>query len=141
MKKIFFLLLIALAAATGTKAQEIKTPDPNAPEITFEKEVIDYGTIEYNANGVREFKFKNTGKSALILQDVHSSCGCLVPTWPREPIKPGESDIIKVQYDTHRVGSFEKTITVISNANTQTKVLRVKGVVKPNANPTPPSDK
>lgn len=122
-----------ICATFVSNAQESATanPNPNAPEITFETEVIDYGTIEHNADGNREFKFKNTGKEPLIISGAQGSCGCTVPTFPKEPIKPGESNVIKVKYATDRVGAFEKTVTITSNAKTQSKMIRIKGVVKP----------
>jgi hypothetical protein len=101
--------------------------------MMFESEVIDYGTIEYNSNGDREFKFKNTGKEPLIIQSATGSCGCTVPTPPKDPVKPGETAVIKVHYDTKRVGNFEKTVTVVSNGKTPSKTLKIKGVVKPDA--------
>lgn len=133
MKKAILSIGMMFCAAFIGRAQESTTvnPNPNAPEITFEAELIDYGTIEHNADGNREFKFKNTGKEPLIISEAHGSCGCTVPTWPKEPIKPGESSVIKVHYATDRVGAFEKTITITSNAKTQSKVIRIKGVVKP----------
>lgn len=105
--------------------------NPNAPEIIFEKEVLDYGTIKFDSEGTREFKFTNTGKEPLIIYSATGSCGCTVPTAPKEPIKPGESAVIKVRYDTKRGGSFEKTVTVSSNAKTPSKTLKIKGVVEP----------
>lgn len=111
--------------------------NPNAPELKFDSEVIDYGTIEHNADGNREFKFKNTGKEPLIISNAQGSCGCTVPTWPKEPIMPGQAASIKVKYATDRVGAFEKTITVTSNAKDPSKVIRIKGVVKPDATPAP----
>lgn len=120
--------------ALTAKAQEsvIEDLNPNAPELTFETEVIDYGTIEYGSNGVKEFKFKNTGKSPLIISNATAGCHCTVPEWPKEPIAPGKTGVIKVKYDTTRVGSFEKAITITSNAKIPNKVIRIKGVVKPN---------
>ena len=109
--------------------------NPNAPEAVYEKEVLDYGTIEYDADGTREFKFKNTGKEPLIIYSATGSCGCTVPTAPKDPIKPGETGIIKVHYDTKRVGSFEKTVTVSSNGKTASKTLKIKGTVKPAVTP------
>ena len=135
--------------ALGAKAQETTTPnpiDPNAPKFKFEQETIDYGTIEHNADGNREFKFTNVGKSPLIITNAVGSCGCTVPTAPKDPIKPGESAVIKVHYATDRVGQFEKTVTITSNADTPSKVIKIKGVVKPDptpdngtANPAPPA--
>lgn len=140
MKKVILTMAVAMGVALITKAQpsSVESINPNAPEMTFDAEVIDYGTIEHNADGNREFKFKNTGKEPLIITESHGSCGCTVPTWPKEPIKPGETASIKVHYATDRVGSFDKTVTVTSNAKTPTKVLRIKGVVKPDpASATP----
>ena len=116
---------------TTTTTTTTTTDNPNAPEIVFETTVIDYGTIEYNADGTREFKFKNTGKEPLIITSATGSCGCTVPTPPKDPVKPGETAVIKVHYDTKRVGNFEKTVTVVSNAKNATIVLKIKGVVKP----------
>ncbi len=142
MKKAL-IAIVMLVSTLAVQAQQPTTSqindNPNAPEISFETETLDYGTIEYNSNGEREFKIKNTGKEPLIIQSATGSCGCTVPTPPKEPIKPGESAVIKVKYDTKRVGNFEKTITVMSNAKSGTKVIRIKGQVKPDpATTTPP---
>jgi hypothetical protein len=126
----------APAQTSTTSAAAVVQENPNAPEAVYEKEVIDYGTIEYDADGNREFKFKNTGKEPLIIYSATGSCGCTVPIAPKEPIKPGDTGIIKVHYDTKRVGSFEKTVTVASNGKTASKTLKIKGTVKPA--PTPP---
>ncbi len=101
-------------------------------EMTFETDVHDFGTIEYAGNGTYEFKFKNTGKEPLIISNAKGSCGCTVPTYPKDvPIKPGESNVIKVTYDTKRAGNFTKTVTITSNAKTSEKVISIKGVVQP----------
>lgn len=131
---ILFTAFVASAqapAATATVAPE----NPNAPDAVFEKDVVDYGTIEFDSDGTREFKFKNTGKEPLIIYSATGSCGCTVPTHPKEPIKPGETASIKVHYDTKRVGSFEKTVTVASNGKTPSKTLKIKGTVKAAATP------
>ena len=110
----------------------------NEPEIIVDTDVIDYGKIEYNGDGLRIFKFKNTGKEPLIITSAKGSCGCTVPTWPKEPIMPGKSGVIKVKYSTNRVGRFTKTVTISSNAKTPTKRLTIKGEVGPK--PIVPTD-
>ncbi|MCB0397862.1 MAG: DUF1573 domain-containing protein [Flavobacteriales bacterium] len=136
MKKSLIATGLFLGSALFAFAQEPSTyapaapENPNAPEIVFESEVIDYGTIEYRANGEREFKFKNTGKEPLIITSAKGSCGCTVPSHPTEPIAPGASGVIKVKYATDRQGPFSKTVTITSNAKTATKVLKIKGTVK-----------
>lgn len=129
------------SASTATAAGiTVAAENPNAPEITFDKTVHDYGTIEYNGDGKCEFKFTNTGKEPLILTNVRSSCGCTVPKWPREPILPGQSEVINVEYKTNRIGRINKTITVQSNGKTSSVVLRIQGQVLKPEETTPPEN-
>ncbi len=142
MKKLFSILAMVFGLSLGLNAQEstIPNPDPNAPDIKFENETLDYGVIEYDANGIREFKFTNVGKTPLTITSVTGECGCTATTidgkkgWPEEPIMPGKSGVIKVKYDTKREGRFEKNVTVASNAKFATKKIRIKGEIK--AKPT-----
>jgi hypothetical protein len=75
--------------------------------------------------------FKNTGKAELILTNCRSSCGCTVPSWPKDPIPPGKKASIKVKYNTQRIGQINKTITVESNAVNDRVVLKITGNVNP----------
>lgn len=128
MKKVIYLLGIMLLMAGAAKAQDEKVR--MGAEIKFEKVVHDYGDVPYNGNGECEFRFTNTGNEPLLIQKPKSSCGCTIPSWPQEPILPGESDIIKVTYRTNRPGIINKTVTVTSNARkNSTVVLRIKGRV------------
>ncbi len=135
MKRVFLIAGLVFLGMTAVYAQaEVEQPqpvNPNAPEISFDQDVMDYGTIVQGAEGNRTFKFKNTGKEPLILTNVKASCGCTTPTWTRNPIAPGEKGEIVVHYDTNRMGQFHKTITVQSNAKTATKVLTIKGNINP----------
>jgi len=99
--------------------------------IDFESKVVDYGTIEHNADGVRKFVFTNNGTEPLIIKKAKGSCGCTVPTWPKEPIAPGVTAEIGVKYATSRVGRFTKTITLTTNANKKPVILTIKGEVTP----------
>ncbi len=126
MKHFLTILFIGLVSFS-VNAQE------KVAKIEFKTDVIDYGTIEKGANGIRVFEFTNTGDAPLIITKVKSSCGCTVPSWPEEPIMPGKIGKIEVKYDTKRVMPIRKTITVTSNANTPTVALKIKGlVVDPN---------
>ena len=95
----------------------------------FEEEVIDYGTISQNDNGVRTFTFTNRGRAPIVISKVKTSCSCTVPTYPKKAILPGETASIDIKYATNRVGSFSKTITIMSNADEPQKKLRIKGNV------------
>jgi hypothetical protein len=99
--------------------------------IDFESKVVDYGKIEHNADGVRKFVFTNNGTEPLIIKNAKGSCGCTVPTWPKEPIAAGETAEIGVKYATNRVGKFTKTITLTTNASKKPVILTVKGEVNP----------
>lgn len=99
--------------------------------VVFDKMVHDYGTIVQGSDGESEFKFTNKGKTPLLLSNVHASCGCTVPEWPKEPILPGKTSSIKVKYNTNNQGNFNKSITVNSNAINNTVVLQIKGNVTP----------
>lgn len=126
MKNIL-ALFIALFSLTLVHSQEKK------PEISFEKTVIDYGTVNKGDNGVREFIFRNSGNAPLIISNVKSTCGCTIPKKPEKPILPGESEKIQVKYDTKRVGFIRKSITVTSNAaSSPTTILKIKGQVVEN---------
>ncbi|MGJ8732616.1 DUF1573 domain-containing protein [Cellulophaga fucicola] len=128
MKKIVLVLFVGLLAF-NLSAQEKKA------KIEFKTETVDYGKVERGGNGVRVFEFTNTGDAPLIISKVNSSCGCTIPKKPKDPIMPGKTGIIEVKYDTKRpAGPIRKAITVISNADTPTKVLKIKGeLVEPKA--------
>lgn len=150
MKKIVLVALLAVFSLTTANAQTkakktkkavaSKVVTPKIPTVEgagmlFESDVIDYGTIPHNADGKREFVFVNNGNKPLIITSANGSCGCTVPTYPKDPIAPGEKAVIGVKYDTNRAGQpFEKTITLKSNAvQGETKLLTIKGTVLPAA--------
>ena len=99
--------------------------------IDFESKVVDYGTIEHNADGARKFVFTNNGTEPLVIKSAKGSCGCTVPTWPKEPIAAGATAEIGVKYATTRVGKFTKTITLTTNASKKPVILTIKGEVNP----------
>jgi hypothetical protein len=133
MKKVMLIVGLVFLGMTSSYAQaEVEQAvNPNAPEITFEQEVMNYGTLSQGADGNRTFVFKNTGKEPLILTNVKASCGCTTPKWTRNPVAPGEKGEIVVHYDTNRMGQFHKTVTVQSNGKTSTKTLTIKGKIDP----------
>ena len=128
MKQLITILFVGLISFS------VNAQDKQA-KIEFESETIDYGTIEKGADGVRVFKFKNTGDAPLIITKVKSSCGCTVPKKPEAPILPGMTGEIQVKYDTNRVMPIRKTISVTSNAeNAPTIALKIKGLVVDSSN-------
>ena len=105
-----------------------------AQSIEFASKVVEYGTIEHNANGNREFKFTNNGDQPLVIKSAKGSCGCTVPSYKKEDgtseWAPGESGTIKVKYATNRIGKFTKTITLSTNTlDKKPVILTIKGEV------------
>lgn len=148
MKKILLVAALTVFSVTASNAQAKKTTKKEpakkeaAPAVktdaskvdgagmVFVNETIDYGTIAHNSDGKREFVFTNNGTKPLIITNATGSCGCTVPTYPKEPIAPGAKAVIGVKYATDRVGAFTKTVTLTSNAEGQaTKTLTIKGTV------------
>ncbi len=152
MKKIVVLAMLVVFGLTANaqtktgvkkvkKAVVAKVETPKAPAVEgagmlFDSETVDYGTIEHKANGERQFTFVNNGNKPLIITAATGSCGCTVPTYPKEPIAPGAKAVIGVKYDTNRGGQFTKTVTVKSNAvQGESKTLTIKGNVLQPATP------
>lgn len=124
MKKLVVFLFVSttLLVACNKKAKIEDTTgtvqDINkAPIIKFETEKHDFGKITEGDVVEYRYKFENKGNSPLAISDVQAQCGCTVPTWPRQPIAPGDEDIIIVKFDSKgKVGPQTKWITVYSNS-------------------------
>jgi hypothetical protein len=131
MKK--FILSLGLGMLfLGAVAQSGKPVGGTGAQISVDKEVHDYGKIPAGANGTCEFKVTNTGDQPLIITNCKGSCGCTVPKCDTAPIKPGQSTLVTVKYDTKRVGPINKSVTISSNAgNAPEKIVRISGTVEP----------
>lgn len=121
------LSFFALISAFGFSQDKAATQKVGT--FHFDSEEIDYGKIPQHADGVRVFKFTNTGDAPIVISNAKGSCGCTVPTYPKNVILPGETGEINVKYATDRIGAFTKTVTLTSNASEPSKVLRIKGEV------------
>ena len=127
MKKHILLLLTTLFAM-NVVAQEI---EKNGPLIHFNDKIYNYDTISRGSSGECFFEFENIGDEPLIITSAFSSCGCTVPSWPKEPILPNKKGEIKIKYNTEKFGRFSKVIVVKSNSTVNEKtILRINGVVK-----------
>ena len=144
MRKIVTLAFLLVLGVTASNAQETSkavkkikakttaasTPKVDGAGMVFVTETIDYGTVAYNSDGRREFVFTNNGNKPLIITNVQSTCGCTVPTYPKEPIAPGAKVVIGVKYDTSRAcQAFTKTVTLTTNAVEPSRTLTIKGNV------------
>lgn len=147
MKKILFISSAFLLFACGNeKANEttistdvINVPASasdtpaeagSAPKLTFVEELHDFGKIIQGEKVSYSFVFKNTGGSDLVISSAQGSCGCTVPSFPKEPVKPGQESKIDVVFDSDgKSGLVEKTITLTTNCNPSTKILTISTTV------------
>lgn len=154
MKKILFIVIgfaIGFSACTNSQSAEDKngiTTDivnnpvtasgdystDELPKMEFDKKVHDFGVIIQGEKVAYKFKYKNVGGSDLIIKSAKGSCGCTVPTFSKEPIKPGESGDIEVVFNSSgRKGNQHKTISIFTNSQPNKEVLTVTGqIVVPN---------
>jgi hypothetical protein len=149
MKKIFFLsftlaLLIFVScgdnksnkASTNLVDNPVSANDTNAsaadnaPIMTFSENIHDFGKLTDGEVVTYKFKFTNTGKSDLIIANATASCGCTVPSYPKEPIAPGAEASIDVQFNSEgKVGVFDKSVTIVANTIPSETILAIKGEV------------
>lgn len=128
-------IAIFLMLLTGILSLAAKNPQDGKPGIGFKESSYDFGTIREEGGPVSHtFEFVNTGDAPLLILNASASCGCTRPDYPRNPVKPGKSDKIKVTYNPKgRPGEFTKTVTVRTNIKGKDKkvTLKIKGNVTP----------
>ncbi len=127
MKKIFFLLTVALLLTNAISAQE------NGPVLTWETNNIDFGDInEEDGNVTKRFEFTNTGSLPLVITNVKPSCGCTSSNYTKEPVAPGAKGFVDATYNPlQRPGKFSKSITVMTNATPPSSIIKFYGNVIP----------
>ncbi len=87
----------------------------------------DFGKIPQGKPVYHNFILKNTGKTALKLDNVQAACGCTTPEWSREEIVPGGTATIRVGYNAAAEGAFEKPVTLYYGD--RTKQFTIAGTV------------
>jgi hypothetical protein len=114
-----------------TTTTEPKTTQPEQPKsaIKFNEVVYNFGEVAYNSDVSHTFKFTNVSGTPVAIKDVGTSCGCTTPGYSKEPVAPGKTGSVTAKYDSSRIGSFNKTLTVFVN-NEQIK-LTIMGTIKP----------
>lgn len=114
----FFCLLLSIGCSLAALAQRTTAPRDtvNVPIMQFEASTFNFNDIPQGTKVSHEYKFKNTGKSPLIISNVLVTCGCTVPEWPKAPVAPGKTGIIRVFFNsTGKFGIQNKTITILAN--------------------------
>ncbi len=130
MKNLFlFMVLITVSVTVSAQSASNATAAvPAASAITLKETSFDFGKIAQGKPVFHVFEIVNTGKEALKLENVQTSCGCTTPEWSTEPVAPGESTSVKVGYNAAAEGVFTKVITIVYNGN-QTKNFTITGNV------------
>jgi|SRR6185437_6602894 len=145
MKKFALLLCFSVFAGTALFAQAGKMtpmpqpslkPLPQPPSaVKFNETSFNFGQVIYNTDTRHTFEFKNISDSPVAIKDVGTSCGCTTPSYSKEPVAPGKTGSVTAKYDSGRIGSFTKTLTVY--INNETIRLTITGtVLPPNSTPT-----
>lgn len=107
------------------------------PVIKFDKTEHDFGTINQGDKPETEFTITNEGEADLIIINAQGSCGCTVPVWPKEPIKPGASAPLKVSFDSNgKTGEQQKTVTLTTNTKEGSEKITIKASITPKADAT-----
>lgn len=112
------LLTVVLAVVLSTAFAFAQKEVVNGPVITFESDSKDFGDIKQGDKVENVFKFENTGNQALIISNVAATCGCTVPSWPKEPVAPGKTAEIKVSFNSAgKMGKQNSVVRIYSNAS------------------------
>ncbi len=120
-------------STTPPNGMEAEVPSGPTTQMTFKTEEYDFGTVKSGESVTHDYEFTNTGNENLIIANAKGSCGCTVPQWPKEPIPPGKSGVIKVVFDSKgKQGPQSKRVTITANTNPPQSFLTIKGEVTPN---------
>ena len=120
-------------------AQTATTPAPPVgptTSVTFNETEFNFGKVKAGEKVQHSYKFKNTGNEPLVISNAKGSCGCTVPSWPKEPIGIGEEAEILVEFDSKgKSGNQTKTVTITANTDPPQTLIQIKGEVlaDPNA--------
>lgn len=114
------------------KAQEKAEQEKKFPKMSFEEEVYDFGTITAGETVEHEFTFENSGEAPLVISNAKASCGCTVPSWTKEPIKPGETGNMLVKFNSRgKKNQQNKMVRITANTEKGTETIRIKAFVEP----------
>jgi Protein of unknown function (DUF1573) len=146
MKKSFLIIAVLSAfiftsckdnASEKVKEENVAAAadrDENAgkfPVMQFEQTTHDFGTIDQGTAVEHVFKFTNTGEAPLVIVDAKSSCGCTVPSYPKEAVAPGETGEMLVKFNGSGKNQVSKTVTITANTKAGKETLQIKAFVNP----------
>ena len=121
--------------ANNSAVQQPTQAEPAVPagpttEMTFSETTFDFGTIQEGEKVAHTYAFTNSGNEPLILSNAKGSCGCTVPKWPREPIPPGGTGEITVEFNSkNKKGKRNQKVTITANTNPPQTFIYLTGDV------------
>jgi hypothetical protein len=119
--------------ATAKKAELAHSESGKLPVAKFDNTDFDFGTIKQGEKVEHTYKFTNEGTGDLIISDAKASCGCTVPDYTKEPVKPGGSGIVHVVFDSAgKSGEVNKTVTLTLNTEKGSEVVNFKANIETN---------
>ena len=124
MKKLIILCAVVLGFTVAASAQT-----DTKPEFKFTEEAHNFGKVPQGKPVTFNFEYTNIGEEPLIITDVRPQCGCTIADYTKVPVKKGDKGVIKITYNAAVASTFNKAITVTSNAKTPQKVLYISGEV------------
>jgi hypothetical protein len=130
MRRLIFPVIAVLLFSCTQKNSEEKAKS-SGQELFFAETTYNFGEMMENGPGTFKIEFKNKGDQPIIINRVRSSCGCTIPSWPKEPVAPEQTGEIEVKYNTALTGSFMKSVYIYSTAENSPVKLMVKGKVIP----------
>ncbi|MBV6654509.1 MAG: DUF1573 domain-containing protein [Mameliella sp.] len=128
----------ATPAAAQPAAAQPAAPAGPTTTMSFSETEFDFGTVNEGEKVSHTYTFTNTGNEPLILSNAKGSCGCTVPSWPREPIAPGATGEITVEFNSkNKKGKRNQKVTITANTNPPQSFIYLKGDVTPAAGAAP----
>ena len=124
MKRVFICFILAMLT-TSLAAQE-----KVGPMMTFDSATHNFGDVERKGGDlVNEFRFVNDGDEPLVIKKITKSCSCTTVNYSRKPVMPGQSGVISIKYEPHKVeeGVFNRVIQIYTNASNKARILAIQG--------------
>lgn len=129
---LFLILVSCKSNTSGKVASSAENISSGPAQIKFDTDMHDFGEVTEGEKVSFSFKFTNTGKGPLVVTGIASSCGCTVGEYTHDTIKSGKQGDVTVSFDSwKRVGFQQKSVTVNSNTNPSSQILRFKAMVIP----------
>ena len=124
MKRIFICFIFAMLFMSLNAQEKV------GPKMTFDSATHNFGDVERKGGDlVKEFRFVNDGDEPLVIKKITKSCSCTTVNYSRKPVMPGQSGVITIKYEPHKVeeGVFNRVIQIYTNASNKARILAIQG--------------